>query len=156
MITIKGKGNTNNLVVLDANGNEIKGISKIEFLPLIPDKKMEAKLTFVVDEIDLDVEVKGQKEKFDPTANIPVVINADAWMAWVDFRSRILKKPLTERSCKLQWEDLAKLTQPRQVDCLQHSIKQGYTGIFPDKFAKGRSTRDIPIADDLLNMDWAE
>jgi hypothetical protein len=61
-----------------------------------------------------------------------------AWDEWAAFRRR-KKAKLTTVSTKLQLEDLAPLGVAKAIECLRSSMKNGWTGIFPEKFAKEKN-----------------
>jgi hypothetical protein len=67
---------------------------------------------------------------------IPQALQTDAFLAarddWQTHRREIRKK-LTPSAAKRQLADLAQMGEARAIAAIQHSIKQGWTGIFEDK-----------------------
>lgn len=76
-----------------------------------------------------------------------------AWEAWTaDRRER--RKPLTERGADMQLRKLAEWGSARAVAAIEHSIANGYQGIFEARPERGGGkTRDDKAADVL--MGWA-
>ncbi len=68
--------------------------------------------------------------KFDPAACKPTNVTEKTWADWCQHR-REIKKPLTAKSCEHQASELAKHPSPDLV--IQASIKNGWTGLFPEK-----------------------
>jgi uncharacterized protein YdaU (DUF1376 family) len=63
---------------------------------------------------------------------------ADAWHDWTQHRKE-KKKPLTPTSTKLQLQTLQDMGVDRAIRAIDHSIAQGWTGIFePSEQGKGK------------------
>lgn len=54
----------------------------------------------------------------------------EAWQDWIQHRKEI-KKPITETSTKLSFKKLANMTESEAITAIQHSISNGYQGIYP-------------------------
>lgn len=57
---------------------------------------------------------------------------AEAWATWEKYR-RELKKTLTPSTREHQFKQLAKLTVEQAIACLELSITNGWTGLFPNQ-----------------------
>ena len=68
--------------------------------------------------------------KFDPLTAKPANVSVDAWAEWCQHRSEIRKR-LTETACDQQAKVLE--DHPAPDDVLRLSIRNGWTGIFPEK-----------------------
>lgn len=74
----------------------------------------------------------GIDETFNADEALPDWLDRKAWRRWVDYRSEI-KKPLTHRMRKQQMKflhDQHKIGMDHAA-CIDHSISQGYVGLFP-------------------------
>lgn len=74
---------------------------------------------------------KDENENFE----LPDWINKEVWNDWVDFRRVEKKKPMSLRAIKMQIKDLEEYKN-EHVKIIQHSIKNDYQGLFPEKFKK--------------------
>lgn len=57
---------------------------------------------------------------------------AESWQTWTQHR-REIKKPITNQSAILSLKKLAKMTEQQAIDAINHSIANGWQGIFPPK-----------------------
>ncbi len=75
-----------------------------------------------------------QKKK-ETNLSLPTCLNLETWESWIDYRDEI-KKPYKLTSAKTLLKEISKWGQsgisPEQV--INHSIMNGYQGLFPDKF----------------------
>jgi hypothetical protein len=70
---------------------------------------------------------------------------ADAWKDWVQHRKE-KKKPLTPTSIKLQLQTLEDMGVDRAIRAIDHSIAQGWTGIFePTQNGKSNKQHELRI-----------
>lgn len=79
---------------------------------------------------------KGRK-KFKPEDHTPEPLDPETWAAFCQFR-RDLKKPIrTDKAVNLIAKDFARhgLTTEQAQACVEHSMKNEYQGLFPEKFA---------------------
>lgn len=91
---------------------------------------------------DTDTDIvlpKGKNNKrFDPTTiKLPFESDdfAHFWESWTLHRKEI-KKPLTERTAKMQLENLKEMGEARAIAAIRNSIGRGYTGLFEDTTSK--------------------
>lgn len=91
---------------------------------------------------DTDTDIvlpKGKNNKrFDPTSiKLPFESDdfAHFWESWTLHRKEI-KKPLTERTAKMQIENLKEMGESRAIAAIRNSIGRGYTGLFEDHTSK--------------------
>ena len=86
-------------------------------------------------------------------------INQEAWGEWVDWRRKEKKRPITPTSERLQHRLLAGYTHEQQRLILEHSMRQGYQGLFPDDVVRQQpaktSTRANSLEHDLNDRSWA-
>lgn len=61
-----------------------------------------------------------------------------AWSDWLDER-KTRSKSLTERAARSQLAALEPLGEKLAIECIRLSITNGWTGLFPDRFAAGTS-----------------
>lgn len=68
---------------------------------------------------------------------------------WLPFRQKVGKKPLLLESVRAQIEKLASLTEEQLTSCINDSIANGWSGLFPDKYLNTQHTlkndRNNPI-----------
>jgi uncharacterized protein YdaU (DUF1376 family) len=70
---------------------------------------------------------------------------ADAWKDWAQHRKE-KKKPLTPTSIKLQLQTLEDMGVDRAIRAIDHSIAQGWTGIFePTQNGKSNKQQELRI-----------
>lgn len=70
---------------------------------------------------------------------------AEAWQLWLCHRAEI-KKPITPRSAAMSLKTLAVMGEKRAIAAIQHSIVQGYQGIFePKKGLRNSNAEDKPL-----------
>lgn len=103
-----------------------------------------------------DEEKGAGARKFD-VFDIPEGIERDAWADWVEYR-RERRKTITAISAREQWRALSRLNPTQQSDCIRESIRNGWTGLFPERLGKVtpiNSTRTRSIAEDLTDRSWA-
>lgn len=82
-------------------------------------------------------------DKFKPEDFVPEPLDTETWQTYCQFR-RDLKKPIkTERAVKLIAKDFAKngLTTEQAQACVEHSMKNEYQGLFPEKFAHMKTSQ---------------
>jgi len=75
-------------------------------------------------------------EKFKPEDHTPEPLDPETWAAFCQFR-RDLKKPIrTDKAVNLIAKDFARhaLTTEQAQACVEHSMKNEYQGLFPEKF----------------------
>lgn len=77
---------------------------------------------------------KPKKQKFDPkSVAIPQDLITGSfprmWENWIEHREEI-KKPLTQKAAEMALKKLEAMGSPRAVAALQHSIGNGWQGIF--------------------------
>lgn len=73
-----------------------------------------------------------------------------AWDMWVSYRKAI-KKPLRQASFALAQKRLAALG-PQQMDAVEHSIANGYTGLFAPKSAQKLVRKMNSDASEMLEL----
>jgi hypothetical protein len=59
-----------------------------------------------------------------------------AWSAWLDFRRKDKRVPVTARAAKMQFKDLEAAGPILAVAAIEQSISNDWQGIFPDKLSK--------------------
>jgi len=70
---------------------------------------------------------------------------ADAWNDWIQHRKE-KKKPLTPTSIKLQLQTLEDMGVDRAIRAIDHSIAQGWTGIFePTQNGKSNKQHELRV-----------
>lgn len=91
---------------------------------------------------DTDTDIvlpKGKNNKrFDPTSiKLPFESDdfAHFWECWTLHRKEI-KKPLTERTAKMQLENLKEMGESRAIAAIRNSIERGYTGLYENNTSK--------------------
>lgn len=91
---------------------------------------------------DTDTDIvlpKGKNNKrFDPTSiKLPFESDdfAHFWESWTLHRKEI-KKPLTERTAKMQIENLKEMGESRAIAAIRNSIGRGYTGLYENNTSK--------------------
>lgn len=75
--------------------------------------------------------VKINEDIAADAAELPNWLNLEVWGMWVSFRKE-KKQALKPSTIKLQLKFLAKY-QSQHVEIIEHSIRQGYTGLFEPK-----------------------
>ena len=83
------------------------------------------------------VSPQGGKAKFKPEEITPEPLDPETWASFCQFR-RNLKKPIkTDNAVNLIAKDFARhgLTAEQARACVEHSMKNEYQGLFPEKFA---------------------
>lgn len=81
---------------------------------------------------------------------------ATAWAEWVQHR-REKKDPLTPTTVRKQLRTLAELAEPQAIACIEHSIGNGWLGLFPDDFrgtGKARARHPPMTAGDREMQDY--
>lgn len=63
------------------------------------------------------------------------------WLAWVAYRRRVIKKPVTEWIVKQRILDCEEWGHDRAIAAIRHSMGAGWRGIFE---ASGRTTKQDP------------
>ena len=89
---------------------------------------------------------------------IPVGINSEAWAKWVAYR-KAKRKRVSALAEQLQWEVLLMLTPDQQAACIDSSIRNDYTGLFPQHFSgppKKGDLRSRTLEQDLTDRSWAD
>lgn len=60
-------------------------------------------------------------------------INTSAWALYVEHRKELKAKPLTTRGVTMARNKLAKLSHDDQMTCVETTVANGWTGLFPEK-----------------------
>jgi uncharacterized protein YdaU (DUF1376 family) len=81
----------------------------------------------------------------NPLTPLPPELDSEpfrgAWSEWLAYRTEDKKKPATPRSQEMQLKKLAKIGPARAVAAIEHSIANGWQGIFEeDDKSAGRKT----------------
>lgn len=81
-----------------------------------------------------------------------------AWSAWLEFRRKDLRKPLTARSARQQFTEFESCGVQAAITAIRRSIASGYTGVFPDANQSGRlaAGRAGAIAATRIATEYAE
>ena len=90
--------------------------------------------------------------KFDPTkADVPAKLDTPefrkTWADWCGDR-KARGKPITERAATRQLNSLAKLKPSDAVACIDASISNGWTGIFPERFSTNGTGQPAAATDE--------
>jgi hypothetical protein len=123
------------------NPSMITGLEKIvaalpENIRNIYNDIFKDKKIIIEDEEDTPAKPKREKKiVVEVQLELPAWVNKDVWNEWVEFRRVEKKKPLSEKAIKMQLKELEEYKQ-EHVKIIQHSIKNDYQGLFPDKFKK--------------------
>lgn len=81
---------------------------------------------------------------------------SESWEHWKAHRKET-KKPLTERSQKMQLQDLKEMGEKRSIVAIRHSIKSGYQGIFePIGFNQSQQPETPAKAAFIPPSDWQQ
>lgn len=87
---------------------------------------------------------------------IPEEINREAWERWTTYRRQDKRKPVTARAASMQFKTLSALTHEQQAACIDHSIRNDYQGLFPERVKPAGRTGHRTILEDLTDRSWAE
>jgi hypothetical protein len=90
----------------------------------------------------------GKPAKFDPmTVELPhpSPAFAAAWVEWIQHRKE-KRDPLTPTSTKKQIRQLASLTEPNAIACIERSIASSWLGLFPENH-HGPATKAKPAGE---------
>lgn len=88
-------------------------------------------------------------KKGDPAA-VPIPPSLDGptfravWAEWFADRAA-RRKPVTDRAARQQLAALAPLGQQLAADCVAESIRNGWTGLFPERFTGPRGVAGQPL-----------
>jgi hypothetical protein len=71
----------------------------------------------------------------------------DAWFKWIEYRKEI-KKQLKPTSIKLQWKQFILWGEKKSIDSINHSITNGWTGLFePRNFSNQNQKQPLSAQD---------
>ena len=68
-------------------------------------------------------------------------LNLDAWDLWLAYRRKTKRRPYTT---DMKAIELAVLTADEQLECVNHSISNEYSGLFPDKVNRNAAHSEKP------------
>lgn len=104
----------------------------------IPDNPGQPRL-----EVDVDKDIDIDK-------NISTgALNVSAWQQYLDYRKERGASKLTAQGEKLKIAQLANLTLAEQQACVDLTISNGWTGLFPEKQLKRAASRKPTYAEQL-------
>ena len=107
------------------------------------DKRREEKNTEEDKNPPTPLAAKAAKRQ-EPGEDVPIPASLDtpdfraAWSAWLEFRRKDLRKPLTARSARQQFTEFESCGVQAAITAIRRSIASGYTGVFPDANQSGR------------------
>ena len=76
-------------------------------------------------------------------------LNIQAWEKWLEYRKR---RKLRTYTTNMMAEGLAELPPDKQEECIVHSIKNEYAGLFPEKFKAKTNNSSVKS----VEGDWHE
>jgi uncharacterized protein YdaU (DUF1376 family) len=104
-----------------------------------PTKTNEPDATAHADDMLSTVTYTSTEDKREASPPLPDGLNLKAWGRWLHYR-RVTNKPKWKPvTIKAQTKKLIQFTDEQQAECIDHSIENGYSGLFTDKFRGGGS-----------------
>ena len=127
------------------------------------DKRREEKNTEEDKNPPTPLAAKAAKRQ-EPGEDVPIPASLDtpdfraAWSAWLEFRRKDLRKPLTARSARQQFTEFESCGVQAAITAIRRSIASGYTGVFPDANQSGRmaGSRAAGITAARIATEYAE
>jgi hypothetical protein len=100
----------------------------------------EADPVFSVDQCKTNTEPKRVAAAATEVIETPPILCTPAfgakWQEWIEFRKSI-KKPLKSKAMKMQLAELATIGETKARECIDHSMRNQYQGLFPERFKSG-------------------
>jgi uncharacterized protein YdaU (DUF1376 family) len=93
-------------------------------------------------ESESDTDSKNKKEG-EASPPLPDALNREAWDTWLAYRRESRMKKLVPRTVKSRTKMLAQFTHAEQQAIIDHSISNGYQGLFPQGALGGGNGRRV-------------